>query len=452
MSLPGWWRFNQSLTSDECHPLRTSAVRAINEETDTGGCPVYKPCEPPESCPGDNLCLRGYDGPRCSQCLEGQFHRVNGRCVKCPDRPWLQYALIGVGAMFAAGFGYMLRSKGIIDVSILAIVGIDYLQVLAIFASTRVEWPRLLEDVLAIMSAFNLNINVLFVPECIAPGIGFEVKFLATLALPVLVSVVFMSVVLFRYLYKLTCTNYKARPAGYLCSDANATVSAFIVLARFAYLFVTMMALTPAACLQTTPPDGQTYMDGMTEHPCWEKGGLQPKLFPVGLIAFGVFSIGLPVWCYLFLRRNAAAVKEDQILRAAGVGNDSGSSNNVPFRERFYQLYFMMKPGKITWQLVITARKFFIAFVSLVVRTSPSYQLALVLLVLFSAYVMHLNHMPYMTRSNKPEVIKEHLDKVRGGDKSHVRIQEKLELIAQRQLKNNTGKRSAGMGYKVAQE
>jgi len=287
----------------------------------------------------------------------------------------VQYAIIGVAAVFAAGFGYFLRSKGIIDVSILAIVGMDYLQVLAIFASTRVEWPELLSDVLALLSAFNLDLNILFVPECLSPDIGFEVKFIATLAMPILVAALLGIVALARYLYKLLCTNYKARPSGFLCSDSNVTISAFIVLARFAYLFVTMMALTPAACLQTTPPDpeGRTYMNGDTRYECWARGSLQVTLFPIGLVAFGAFSVGLPVWCYIFLKSNAATIKEDQILRAAGLGNDPTTNNNLHFRERFYQLYFMFKPGKLAWQLVVTARKFLIAFVSLVVRTSPSY-------------------------------------------------------------------------------
>ena len=78
VSLPGWWRFNRSLNDPECHPLRTTEVRAVNASRRTGGCPVYKPCEPVEACVGENLCAYGYEGDRCSQCLYGEFHRVNG--------------------------------------------------------------------------------------------------------------------------------------------------------------------------------------------------------------------------------------------------------------------------------------------------------------------------------------------------------------------------------------
>jgi hypothetical protein len=58
------------------------------------------------------------------------------------------------------------------------------------------------------------------------------------------------------------------------------------------------------------------------------------------------------------------------------------------------QLYYHFKPGKWYWESVITMRKFLIAFTSLMFRQIPSYQLAIALLVLFTAYVLHVIHWP----------------------------------------------------------
>jgi len=54
-----------------------------------------------------------------------------------------------------------LRRK--INIAFIAI-GIDYFQVLAIFANSKVKWPPQIRELLHILSAFNLNI------EIVAPG------------------------------------------------------------------------------------------------------------------------------------------------------------------------------------------------------------------------------------------------------------------------------------------
>ena len=62
-------------------------------------------------------------------------------------------------------------------------IGLDAFQVLAMLASTKIVWPTPVEDLLHVLSAFNLNIELL-APECVAESTTYKQKFAAILLLP----------------------------------------------------------------------------------------------------------------------------------------------------------------------------------------------------------------------------------------------------------------------------
>jgi len=105
------------------------------------------------------------------------------------------------------------------------------------------------------------------------------------------------------------------------------------------------------------------------------------------------------------------------------------------------QLYYHFKPGRWYWELVICARKALLAFVSLMFRASPSYQLALALLVLFGCYVLHMRALPYLTHADKPKVIAEHQAKVLT-DPTHATIEAEMRA-AERKFAKKSSVRAA---------
>jgi hypothetical protein len=69
-------------------------------------------------------------------------------------------------ALFACGVGWMLNKY---NVSLALIsIGMDYFQVVSMFARTRIRWPPQLKQVFMILSAFNLNLDIA-APECAIP-------------------------------------------------------------------------------------------------------------------------------------------------------------------------------------------------------------------------------------------------------------------------------------------
>jgi hypothetical protein len=133
VSLAGFFIGNMSLESrsDACkHPTRTR-------------CLAPRPCDPPESCIGEDLCSKPYMSKaplyRCASCSQG-YYRLAGKCRKCPDNPWILVVSFVVIVLVVAVMGYILNRKSV-NIAFLSI-GVDYFQVLAMFSRSNVKWPQ----------------------------------------------------------------------------------------------------------------------------------------------------------------------------------------------------------------------------------------------------------------------------------------------------------------------
>jgi len=102
---------------------------------------------------------------------------------------------------------------------------------------------------------------------------------------------------------------------------------------------------------------------------------------------------------------------EDQYLRAHGIGDLRGTNpRGYDIRKRYSQLYFQFKPEKQFWIVYVINRKFWIAFSALMFRGNPTFQLSMVLLVWFWAFVSQVMNRPFMSTGERPIILKR-LDK-----------------------------------------
>jgi hypothetical protein len=73
---------------------------------------------------------------RCASCAKG-FYRRGPECIKCPDSPYMLIVGVVLLLFCVSGLGYYLQ-RAKINLSLVSI-GIDYFQVLAIFANSKVS-------------------------------------------------------------------------------------------------------------------------------------------------------------------------------------------------------------------------------------------------------------------------------------------------------------------------
>ena len=395
----GFWRNNLTVPDTRCARERQGRVE--------WGCPFVTACEPSWSCLGNNTCEVGYEGDRCMFCLKGKYYRVNGECIKCPDS--IAAVLIGMALLMivAFGFAYWLNKRRI-SIALLSI-GVDYAQVLSMFAKTRIQWPPAIKQVFQILSAFNLNLD-LTAPECLMPTMRFYMKFALVEALPLVFITLFILVHIAKMAYKSCIMGRNRRESN---SHTATLIATCIVIFRLLYLYLTRTSMDVMNCAPTDPPDGHQYMSGHLDIPCWESDSVQVKMFPFALLALGIYTVGIPAYMFLYLRRNRYAVKTDQLLRAKDMGDDRLTNPKYyEFRKSLSKLYYHFTPGHWYWEFIIFGRKAFLAFTSLMFRSTPSYQLALALLLLFVAYVLHVRSLPYLTHANRARVVEEHHLKV----------------------------------------
>ncbi|RYY31761.1 hypothetical protein EON62_06240, partial [archaeon] len=156
--LPGFFNLNGSMAS-ACPDTMVIPGRAV----------CISPCVPQSACVGDNYCAEGYDSAapyfRCNVCKRG-FYRRYGECVPCSNN--LSALIIGftaIGLVLIAA-GYLLQRYRISPA--VASVGVDFFQVISIFADSKVPWPPVIKQLYYILSSFNLNIDLIQV-ECLVP-------------------------------------------------------------------------------------------------------------------------------------------------------------------------------------------------------------------------------------------------------------------------------------------
>jgi len=79
-------------------------------------------------------------------------------------------------------------------------------------------------------------------------------------------------------------------------------------------------------------------------------------------------------------------------------------------------MYMHFKPQYSFWMLAVLGRKFGVAFASLMFRGNPSFQLAVILVVLFVSFTLQVSLRPYMSPGEFPVVIKELHDNSKKAD------------------------------------
>jgi hypothetical protein len=462
VSLPGWYRFNTTETA-QCNPLR--AQRALPGGP---GCPVFVACEPLESCLGANRCAVQYsncpwvyqdannnyrcqepvssipDYGRCAYCAN-RFYRVNGECIKCPDSPWATVVVFLVIALLAMFTAHQLNNKNI-NLALISI-GTDWAQVVAMFARTRIAWPQLVKDLFLLLSAFNFNLE-LIAPECAIPNVTYAGKWLFVEGMPLFAWSVLIMVFLWRSFVKVCILGVEKKKRY---NHAHVVVATGVVVQRVLYLYMTRSTLDVFNCSPTDPPDYDKegkmilYMAWNLSIKCNEPGGTHLWLLPFAIVALAIYVVGMPVLSLWWLWKNKTVIKYDQILRAQIAGDDKATNPHYAFRRTYKALYMNYRPGSWFWEFIICIRKFLIAFCSLMFRATPSFQLAMALLVIFIAYVLQVRSLPYLSHAKAVEAYREHNVKVLEGNSIHTRIDNEMKARAAYYARGMAGGKAASL-------
>jgi hypothetical protein len=187
-----------------------------------------------------------------------------------------------------------------------------------------------------------------------------------------------------------------------LHSHIHTMIGVSLVLMYYGYLYITRTTLDIFNCGPTNPDDGFEYMEAVFVK-CYEPGGLHNNLFPWAVFFFLFYSCGYPAVVGFILWRGRESAKEDQLLRANGTGATRKTNPNCyDFRKRYHKLYYNFKPDFVWWILVIILRKFLVSLAAIIFRKNASFQMAIILMVLFGSFAVQVIYRPYMSPPSTP--------------------------------------------------
>ena len=285
--------------------------------------------------------------PRCGMCNPKTHFRLEGICELCPTYPWLMPVIMVTMAIFG-GIGTYIFSKWGINAVILNI-GIDYFQVLSLFAGSKVTWPIELRFIFITFKWFMFDIDMT-APECMARQlVTYENKFYFKMALPFLGSLIILVITISSRIIKcfkwMVCGDAKTKQTKqkktkktkgsteqkksnekknknnkglkFLEKEQKKRealhnnrmsiafiISLFVTMVYFLYLMISRAALEIFNCVPTDPPTGRFYLATEPMEECGVKGGLQQRLQPLAVIFLLFYTVGFPVGIGIYFSRN----------------------------------------------------------------------------------------------------------------------------------------------------
>merc|ERR1711968_306379 len=397
-------------------------------------CPYFVPCEPVESRIGNNRCGKGYTGKKCNKCDQG-YLRVDGYCMSCPENPFLMLAMFIAGGVMAAIIFLVIR-KLKINVGVISI-GIDYFQVLGMFSSKKIPWPKAMVIVFDYLSAFSINLD-LAAPECAGGGVPVYVKWFMTEFIPVGLCLILAFYASLRIMSILIVAKKSKENEAETKSDSRTTEgnmevkaqqktnvmivkqigmasSMFLSIFYLMYLNLTKKAMDVFNCSPGDPPDDPKnptlFMDMAPDQICFTPGtwdtGLHTKLVPWAYACVLAYGLAFPVFVWFKFGNYKEIIFEDQVLFAQDRGRSPDTNPHFAFRKRYSKLYKNYKPEKWYWVIVILVKKLGLCITALMFKRNPTFQLSVAVMILFWATSMQLSHRPFMSMFERSQIVDE---------------------------------------------
>lgn len=426
----------------------------------------YIECSPPDSCQGGGHqeCATGYMLDRCAQCCDGtctnaatiperKYYRdpFSNTCTECPEGGLiLMLGLMGGVGLLGYG-GYQLHRRGP-NMATLNI-GVDYFQVLSMFANLKFEWPGYVKETLEYTSIMMGGLE-LTSPEC-SVSFSYYQKWVFLQALPIMVLsgmfVMHCVIVIKKTLaeWKTAATERKrARAKSSQRGDGNRRVSqhhlsadefhdkhedigteqkknkmnhvpqmisTFFAFIYFLFIFLTKTTLQVFSC--ETNAAGASFLKADPVVPCYDEEHTFYR--GVGALSLLTYSFGIPVLITIILYKNRKFIKGSQEMLLEGKGASKELNYNYYIvRKKYGKLYQFFKPEYFYWVVCVLLRKLFVSLIISGLESNPLFAASSTALVLFMCQTQHIMCQPYLspTAVTKGSLLGDDATKSVGGD------------------------------------
>ena len=277
--------------------------------------------------------------------------------------------------------------------------------------------PGIGEELSFTVAVINLDFLDIFPPEC-SLAMSYEQSWLAVEFAPLILAAACYLVFLVVYTYQVCANAHNRREMKKkLARLRGQLTSALLYGFYFVYLYIAENTLDVLNCARVENPDGarteEEYLMSDPSELCWTEGETQARLYPVAIGFIFVYIFGYPLLLFWLLKskETRSLIYDDQLLRYMHKGgHEEGLSPYLATvaktRAKLGLLYYRFKPDMPYWIVVVVLRKMCLAITTIMFHSSASFQLATLLLILFSSLVLQMRHLPYSSPALGTDVLR----------------------------------------------
>jgi hypothetical protein len=365
---------------------------------------TFVACAPPAACRGGlgSPCADGYMNERCKDCAF-KYYRLQDACTPCPSFALLYIAIFLVVVVMVVAIAYWLNKKRV-NLAALSI-GIDFMQVIAMFAAFNFKWPPLVVGVFSAVSAAAFNLQAL-APECAMQFSVIE-KWLILQSMPFVLLGTTLSAAAAAATVEWVQERYKRRKNIYgvvvrrkrgVQSAATLNDTLFGVFFAGLYYVYFSCVRNSMTIFNCTLHSGTLTVSSEPSVLCTMDDPVYAYLYPWSVACICVYGLGIPCIFVFVLRTYRNEIRADQVLRASGVGDDAGENPQLFVRKRYQKLYNDFRPEFFYWRLVMILRKFLLVMCSTFFSRDPMLQASVAVMIMFFSYVIQAATRPFLMR------------------------------------------------------
>jgi hypothetical protein len=355
---------------------------------------LFVQCSPPEACLGNYACAEGYAGKSCQSCAILFFRDVfNQKCTKCPANPEMLLFFYFIALALIGWFAFKLHKRGPNMAAIF--IGIDYFQVLSMYANLNLDWPTYVESSMEYSSLAMGSLEITS-PEC-SIQMSYQTKWYQILLLPVYIAItmVFAHCVLFARKWvrsKLRGQDTTHVKKGFY-GHIPMMVSFYLQANYCLYIWITKTALEIFRCDRVGE---KLYLHSDPSVPCF--GTEYDYMRSVSLAVVICFSLGLPVFMASILFTLRERIRSDQTLYISGKGAHKEDNPHYYYRKKYGKLYQFFKAEHFYWIVLLMVRKLIMSLIIAIIANSL-FAASLGVIVLFGFLLIHNKSTPYLEPS-----------------------------------------------------
>ncbi|KJE96320.1 hypothetical protein CAOG_06662 [Capsaspora owczarzaki ATCC 30864] len=336
-------------------------------------CPTASHCPggTPLSVSAPTVCEAGYEGYVCGGCAPDYF-QLQFECRECGSDRWFMAACF---FMFVAWLAFFLAAILYRRTTSLPIL-LHFLQLASLLYVFPLDWDSTLMRFLNFLSFSMLNWQ-LAMPECALDDYTIYTGLAITLALPLIFLALHVIFLGLAWLYILLGVCFKCMwmwKTPSMISAMDRSVSSFVCFLEFIYLPVTAAAFAMYQCQRIEAVDGSNshhYMIGSSNIQCYEGDWMTNQA--LALTAIAVYSIGIPLWKFIMLRRFAG--RDTDADRIKQVEKNGFTPSVLTLRRDQFEGLLSRYRERAEWFMFCTyLRKLLYVIIFTFLINSPRYQ------------------------------------------------------------------------------